>query len=194
METVRTFIAVRPPAEVQRAIGEVQERLRVPGLKVKWVEPENFHLTLKFLGEVPVERLEGVFQGLERACRGVPAFDLGLEGLGAFPNLRRPRVVWVGLGRGREEVAGLAGSVENQLTEAGFAGEKRSFKPHATVGRVKEHSPLAGRLGERIAAECLAVEGFRIHSVEVMKSQLTRQGPIYTVQKTVPLVGGGGSG
>ena len=194
METVRTFVAFRLPGDVQRLIGDLVERLHVPGLKVRWVEPENLHLTVKFLGEVPTDRLDSVFGAVEDACRGVRAFRLSLDGVGAFPNLRWPRVVWVGLGSGRDEAERLAASVEDRLADAGFAREDRSFKAHVTVGRVKERSPLAGTLGERIAAERLAFEGIGVHSVEVMKSQLTRQGPIYTVQKTVALVAGEGSG
>ncbi len=194
MDGVRTFVALRLPAEVRRAIGELEDRIHVPGVRVKWVEPENFHLTLKFLGDVAGDRLEAVFGAVEKGCEGRRAFEISLEGVGAFPDLKRPRVVWVGVHRGREEVARLASSIDDSLAEAGFAREDRPFKAHATVGRVKDTSLAVRELGENIAAEKLALEGIRINRVEVMKSQLTRQGPIYTVQREIVLAGGEGSG
>jgi 2'-5' RNA ligase len=194
VETVRTFVALRLPGEVQRAIADLQRRIHVPGVRVKWVEPESFHLTLKFLGEVPVDRLAAVFGAVEGACEGTEAFEISLEGVGAFPNLRRPRVVWVGLERGREEVKRLAASVEEHLAQPGFARDARPFKAHATVGRVKDASSAVRMLGERIAGEQLVLDGIRVDRVEVMKSKLTRQGPVYTVQKVVALAGGEGSG
>jgi 2'-5' RNA ligase len=187
-------VALRLPAEVQQIIGELQDRIHVPGVKVKWVEPENLHLTLKFLGDVPVARLDDVFRAVEAGCSGSRAFEISIEDVGAFPNLRRPRVVWVGLVRGREEVARLAASIEDCLGDAGFPREKRPFKAHATLGRVKDTSPAVRMLGERAGAERLAIGGIRVERIEVMKSQLTRRGPVYTVQKEVILAGGEGSG
>jgi len=194
LESVRTFVAIRLPGDVQRAVADLQDRIHVPGVRVKWVEPENFHLTLKFLGDVPEDRLDRVFGAVEKGCEGQEAFAMSLEGVGAFPNLRRPRVVWIGLNRGREEVARLAASVEALLADVGFEREERPFRAHATVGRVKDVSPAVRQLGDRIAAERLALEGIRIDRVEVMKSQLTRRGPLYSVQREVVLAGGEGSG
>ncbi|MCK4546096.1 MAG: RNA 2',3'-cyclic phosphodiesterase [Candidatus Eisenbacteria sp.] len=193
MEAIRTFVALRLPSWVQKTVAEVQNRIHVPGIRVRWVEPENFHLSLRFLGDMPVDRLESVYGAVEKGCAGVRAFEVSLEGIGAFPNLRRPRVIWVGLERGREEVARLAASIEDCLEEVGFAREERPFKAHATLGRVKDFSPAVRMLGERAAAQHLEIDGIRVTRIEVMKSQLTRQGPIYTVLREVALVGGEGS-
>ena len=191
---VRTFVAVQLPEELRAALGRLQDRLHVPGIPVKWVEPDLLHLTLKFLGDVPVERLDAVFRGVERAAVRATPFEIVLNGVGAFPNARRPRVVWVGVSEGADTLADLAAAVDEALEIEGFPKEEKPFRSHATLGRVKERSRAVAALGAKITAEAPAFEGFRVETIHIMRSTLTRRGPIYRVQREVALAGGEGSG
>ncbi len=178
MDTIRAFIAVRLPAEVKRRLTQIEKRLMQSGADVKWVPEENFHITLKFLGDVDANRMPAVRDAVERAVRGAEAFDLALAGVGTFG--RPPRVVWVGIAAGRDELKSLARRVENELAEAGFPREDRPFSAHITLGRVR--SPR-GVEELRAGIESLkdeVVGTARAEGAAVMKSELRREGSVYT--------------
>jgi 2'-5' RNA ligase len=182
IDKIRTFIAVRIPADVRRRLAEVEAELKASGADVKWVPEENFHVTLKFLGYMEPDRLDVVKKAVESAIEGIGAFGVTLSGVGAFPKPSRPSVVWVGIGAGANELKALAEKAESALERAGFAREERPFSPHITIGRVKTPGSL-DRL--RDAIEGLREEyvgAFEVESVAVMKSDLRPTGPIYTQQ------------
>lgn len=194
MDQVRTFIAIEIPPVAQTILSAAQEALRtVRGARdsVKWVRPEIIHVTLKFLGNVPVSRIEAVGDAVARACAGMPAFTLYLSGVGAYPNTRRPRVVWVGLKGKLDMLAHLQHMVERELADVGFPPEERKFSAHLTLGRVRRNADREAvrALGEAVAG--LRIEGsepFLVEAVQVMRSDLRPSGPIYTLLRTVPLV------
>jgi 2'-5' RNA ligase len=194
MDQVRTFIAIEMPPAAQATLAAVQQALQaVRGARdcVKWVRPEIIHLTLQFLGDVPASRLAAVGDAVARAGAGVPTFTLHLTEAGAFPNNRRPRVVWVGLGGKLDVLAHLQKMVERELADLGFPPEDRSFSPHLTVGRVRQNAdPEAVRaLGEAIAGLRIEEsEPFPVEAVRVMRSDLRPDGPIYTPLRIAPLV------
>lgn len=187
MKAFRTFVAVLIDEHLKKSICGVQREIRQLAPDVKWVAPENLHVTLKFLGDVTEDVLPDVFAAVERAAASTAAFELSVSGLGAFPNPRNARVVWVGIEKGRDELVGLASSVESELVATGFAQEEKPFKAHITIGRTRPgRGP--GRLADGIARiDAGSLGSQQISSVSVMRSDLQPGGPVYTVVKTVQL-------
>lgn len=180
MKVIRTFVAVLIDNDIRRRIAEVQSRLKQLAPDVKWVAPENFHITLKFLGNVDEAVMPDIISAVEEGTQGFSSFDLGISGAGAFPNPARARVVWVGSTDGREKLADLVRSIDKQLTELGFEKEDKPFKAHVTIGRVKTSRflrTLAEGIG-KVDADNLGSQ--RVSGVAVMSSELGREGPTYT--------------
>ncbi len=184
---MRTFIAVELPPEVKRKIEEVQSPLKKTDTYVSWVKPGNVHLTLKFLGEIDEGRIENVFKGTETALEGSKRFKLSLKDLGCFPNLRRPRVVWVGVDKGKGELSKMQRQIEEELFKFKFPREQRSFSPHLTIGRVKSPKNIEKLIG-LIETTNFQTEEVEVDEVVVMKSQLHPQGAIYTPLKKIKLL------
>ena len=183
----RAFVAVNLPAQVCAHVGAAQARLKGLGADVKWVAPDTFHFTLKFLGEVDRANLDSIAQALQSALDGAEAFRVSLRGLGAFPNAGRPRVIWVGLQEGREQLHELAERVESALVPLGFERETRPFGGHLTLGRVR--SPQgAQRLAEALAEPPQqALGSMCVERVALMESELRREGARYTALREFAL-------
>jgi 2'-5' RNA ligase len=178
-ERVRSFIAVAvPPASAER-LRVAQEKLMAVEPKIKWVNPDGFHITLKFLGGVEQSRLQALWKAVSGALDGVARFTMHFQGIGAFPNLNRARVVWAGVTDGADELMGIAKRIEAISSEHGFEPETRPFAAHLTLGRAREPAPnpaLAEAMRELASAELGQVT---VDRVLLMKSELTRQGAIY---------------
>lgn len=180
MEKVRTFIAIRLLEKTRHRLGKVGKKLLASGVDVKWVPEGNFHITLKFLGDVESDRIKEIAASVESAIEGIARFDVSMRGVGAFPRISRPSVIWVGIDSGGEELKLLAERVESALEQLGFTREDRPFSPHITIGRVKSPKGLE-KLRAAIEDMCGEnVDSFTVHSVAVMKSDLRPSGPIYT--------------
>jgi len=186
---IRAFVAVLLDAATRAALRAQIESLRRAAPRVAWVAPESVHLTLKFLGHVDPALIEPVSSALQGALAGAPPFDLEILGLGAFPTVSRARVIWAGVGAGRDAVAALAGRVEAALEPLGFARESRPFSPHLTLGRAREP-----RRNERLAT--LVADGagrafgrFRVGSASLMQSILGQGGARYSSLSSVSLSG-----
>ena len=184
-EQIRTFIAVELDQAQRQALGKIEETLkREPaGRYIRWVAPESIHLTLKFLGGVDARRMSELQAAVAQACQGIPPFQLALSGVGAFPNTRRPRVVWVGLS-GDVEVAGrLADQIDASCAELGFPREQRPFSPHLTLGRLKRDASASDQrfVGEMVAQAQVGELGeINARHVSIMKSDLKPTGSVYT--------------
>ncbi len=182
MARVRTFIGIDPGKPIRDRLVTLQETLGRTVTDVKWVEPENLHVTLLFLGEVDMLEVPAVCQSVAETVRKQPAFTMSVEKLGAFPNARRPRILWVGIGEGIQEVVAVHDALEVPLLELGcYRREERRYSPHLTLGRVKgeKHSEkLAGILTRQAAWVGGTVH---ITEIQVMSSELSSQGPVYTV-------------
>jgi len=179
---MRLFFGLPIDEGVRNRVRIAQDRLRPVAGKVKWVEPANLHLTLRFVGETPDTDAERVAAAAQGVGDGVLPVSLALRGVGAFPTPARPRVVWVGLGRGAEALAGVSRDLNARLQEAlGLPPEARPFAPHLTVGRVKEPAPSRAlataieELRDEDFGEFVAVRFMLYHST------LTPRGPIYRV-------------
>lgn len=190
-ELIRAFVALPLAGDLREKVAPIQQRLRRHAGKVKWVEPENLHFTLKFLGNIGADGARRVLGALGRAAEGVRPFELGLGGVGAFPTTEKPRVIWVAAQEGAEALGGLAGRVETELARLGFDREKRPFRAHLTIGRVRDPRQ-AGDLAGGLAAEPEeALGAMAVSSFELMRSDLRPSGPIYTSLGTIRLEGEG---
>jgi RNA 2',3'-cyclic 3'-phosphodiesterase len=184
MEQVRSFIAIELPEEIKRGIRGLQAQLKAGSqAPVKWVDPANIHLTLKFLGNVAADRMEEISLAMTEAARGIPSFSLEVRELGVFPNPGRVQIVWVGVSGELAKLARLQQRIESGLEGLGFPPEGRRFTPHLTLARVRDQATPdeRARLGQLIAdTEFEAAHSFMVEAVNLIKSQLTREGPIYT--------------
>jgi len=184
MALFRGFIAVEIPAAP--SIIDFENAVAKTGADVKLVEPENIHLTLKFLGDTEENQIDAIGKVIEESVVGIKPFMLTLKGTGVFPNDKYVKVVWIGIVNG-EYLARIAQSIEDKLAPFGFAKERRGFSAHLTIGRVR----TAKNKDELLAA----VQQFRekeflrheIHAVMLKKSDLTPKGPIYTTIREIPL-------
>ncbi len=181
-QTARTFIAVEMDQSVCGSAARLIRALAASQADVKWVEPHNLHLTLKFLGEVPLEEIHAVCKAVERAVAGIEPFRLELVGAGAFPNVSRPRTLWLGAGDGQVQMAALQQAVEHGLKKLGYRPEGRKFKTHLTLGRVRRAGPGLVRLAELLAEHAAFQAGASVvEEVTVFASELTSEGPVYSV-------------
>lgn len=178
--TVRTFIAVELSDELRRRAADLIEKLQAAQADVKWVAVHNLHITLNFLGDVPESEIVPICQAVAAVSAETAPFELEVVGAGAFPNLHRPRTIWLGAGAGQESLCRLQERIEKALRPLGFKPESRSFSPHLTVGRVRAPSPALARLTDLLNQYAdRRVGQSRIHDVVVFSSQLERGGPIY---------------
>jgi len=184
MEKVRSFIAIELPAELRQGLARIQARLKVDKPRVKWVDPNSIHLTLKFLGNVDPAMIGAITQAMTKSTQSISPFQLEVQqGLGAFPNLKRVQVVWVDLGGELEKLGQLQGLLETSLSSLGFAPETRAFKPHLTLARLgNEASPEERQRFGELIADTKFEPGYsiRVDALSLMKSQLTREGAIYS--------------
>ncbi|HEY7158430.1 MAG TPA: RNA 2',3'-cyclic phosphodiesterase [Gemmataceae bacterium] len=182
MARLRTFIAIDLGKPIRDRCLALQDTLARGGAELKWVEEENLHLTLLFLGEVEDRELPALCQVVADCCARHDAFTLSVESVGCFPNPRRPRIVWVGVGAGATEVCALHDALEPSLLELGcYRREDRPYTPHITLGRVK------GDRGTNVLAAALARQAkwrggeTAVREVCVFSSELRPEGPLYTV-------------
>jgi 2'-5' RNA ligase len=185
MEKIRTFIAIELDESIKDSLTELQERLKgeAPRGSVRWVRSGGIHLTLKFLGDVPADQIGEITKALQKSCQGFAPFSLSCGGLGCFPNLRRPRVVWVGVQEETGTLAQLKKSIEENVAPLGYPSEKRKFSPHLTLGRVQKRVGPGdrGRLGDLVGAlEIGVLSQMEVRSVNLMRSDLRPSGAVYT--------------
>ncbi len=180
MPTIRAFIAIHLPPEVQAALGQVAAALGegLPRGAVRWVQPELMHLTLHFLGDTDVAKLPAISRAMDEAVAGRAPFTLTLDGIGCFPNPRRPRVVWAGLAGDSAQLLALKAALDEQLAALGWPPEDKPFRAHLTLGRVKDERAAQG-LDLSAPLPPLAVP---VTAIYLMESQLRPNGPIYTVR------------
>jgi 2'-5' RNA ligase len=179
-QTIRTFVAVEMDPAIRKGAQSLIEKFRAAGAEVGWVAPENVHLTLKFLGDVSDADVPGVCEAVRGAVAGVAPFDLEIRGAGAFPNLSRPRVIWLGSAEGDEPMADLAERIDSALKKLGFPREARRFHAHLTLGRVRRGGPAISALASLVQEHADAQIGRTpVDEVVVFSSQLKPTGAIY---------------
>lgn len=190
-EVFRSFIAVDIPSGVQKALGQVETELkeRLPQTPVRWVNPEKIHLTLKFLGDVSRENLEMVKKILVSEVTKRQTMEIGIGGIGAFPKIRHPRVIWVGV-EAPEELRALRRGIEDGVARLGYEYDKYDFTPHLTLGRVsrKASSREVRKVGKVLHDFKVGFIGVtRVENVHIYRSDLQPEGAVYTRLYTVSL-------
>lgn len=186
---MRTFIAIPLPDEARALLGEMQKKLRSFGADVRWAANSSIHLTLKFLGEIDPNILPRLVAQLQEGTASERSFSLRLRGMGGFPNLQNPRVIWCGLEGDLPMLESLQKRVEAVCQDAGFAPEERPYHPHLTLGRVRGKRNLQP-LTEYIKIGSAEEYTFIVKNFHVYQSTLKPQGAVYTVLETIALKDG----
>jgi len=187
---MRAFIAIELPEKIKDALARAQEELKKTGADVKWVQPQNIHLTLKFLGERDDKKIAQAQAALQEAADNNKTFKASISETGAFPDLNHPRVIWAGVGKGDQEIKQIAAQLEEKIARIGIPKEERPFSSHITIGRVKSglnKEKLAEglkRAGEILTKEKLE---FEVRQVTLYKSTLTPKGHVYEAVKEASL-------
>jgi len=180
---IRAFIAIELTPEVRRALGATLNRLRRPDDRhVKWVDPAGIHITLKFLGNIRLEQVEPITEVMRTATTAFPSFALSLDGTGAFPNPNRAAVVWVGLSGNLTALGELQKCLAAGLEPLGFAPEKRPYRAHLTLGRLRDSATTEARaeMGKRLGGPGVAPKAaFEVSGISLIQSRLTPQGARY---------------
>lgn len=176
---MRSFVALDLSERVRSELASIVATFRKHGADVKWVEPENLHLTLKFLGEIGPDQVDDVGEKLRTVAGSFEPFRLRLATLGGFPDLTRPQVIWVGADEGKLQVERLAGQVDSALQGCGMARESRPFQVHLTLGRVKGSKNLSSLLGEIKWMTFSSGHRFEVDHMTLYKSITGRKEPIY---------------
>ena len=184
---MRLFVGINIPKKQRTRIHRAVRGLREEDLPVRWIDPDHFHVTLKFLGEVRKERIPAIEEALGYVARETGAFTTKFGGLGAFPTVRKPRVIWLGV-EATPEFRCMKQDLEWALGQAGFEAETRAFHPHVTLGRA-DASEGAGAFREldRMLAELSFDDEIKVHTVDLMRSHLSREGSQYSVVSSVRL-------
>jgi RNA 2',3'-cyclic 3'-phosphodiesterase len=190
MGMIRAFIALDLAAESLQRLEEVNRQLkqRLPGAAVRWVAVKNIHLTLKFLGDVSEANLPVVYEIIRKEAEKQASFEIHIGGLGVFPSVSRPRVIWVGV-QAPPELAAVQHIVDVETARIGYASEERAFSPHLTLGRVTRNalSEEIRQIANGISLLNIGDLGAsRIQAVHFYRSDLTPQGSIYTRLYSAP--------
>ncbi len=194
MDAIRAFIAIELPAAILSEIDRVVAQLKpqVPPESVRWVKADSIHLTLKFLGQVPSDQLALITSALKTVIAPQAPFVLEVKDAGCFPNMHRPRVVWVGVNDEAHRLHTLQRAVENAIAPLGYPTEVRDFTPHLTLGRLARdvHQLDQKKIGDAVAAAAAGSLGrWEVKQVALVRSDLKPNGAEYTVLLRAPLAG-----
>ncbi|MEA3369610.1 MAG: RNA 2',3'-cyclic phosphodiesterase [Candidatus Ratteibacteria bacterium] len=184
----RVFIAISLSEAISKKIEVIQDKLKKTKADVRWVKPANIHLTLKFLGNITPEQISGLKQGLEKIARKFQPFSIFIEEMGSFPSIDSPRVIWVGISRGKEILNKMNKAIEDDLAKIGFPREERAFHPHLTLGRCRS-SKHRSQLAKQIKTESAFLGALAVDRISIYKSLLTSEGPVYSLLSDVVLKG-----
>ena len=175
------------PADIIDHVSGLQSVLKARGLRLRWVKPQNLHLTLKFMGETPVAAVADVGHALRRASRDTAPLALSVQGMGVFPGIRRARVLWVGLGGQVEALQSLYSRIEDELANLGLAREKRGFKAHLTLARMKGPVAPEALLAAMEETGNYEPRPFLARRLTLYKSDLRPQGAVYSPMVEIDL-------
>ena len=178
-DSIRAFIAVELNQAIKDIVQSAIKSLQESEVDVKWVNAQNAHLTLKFLGNISVDKIPLIRQALQDISRQTLPFVIATEALGAFPSLDTPRVIWLGLKQGHDELKNCARKIENALNGLGFAKESRAFSGHITVGRIKSQKNLKNLASLLKEKPFGGAETQEVKALTLFKSTLTSNGPVY---------------
>lgn len=177
MVNFRGFIAIDIPSFPK--LIEFENEIRNTGANIKLVEPKNIHITLKFLGDTPVENIEKIQEIIENSVKDVDPFEIKFSNTGAFPNQNYIKVIWIGI-QNSEPIKQIANSIDSNITQLGFEKEKRQFSAHLTIGRVRNAQNKEKLVQILNKYESIDFGRYNVNSIKLKKSELTPKGPIYS--------------
>ena len=181
---MRAFIAITLSAETKNFLSHIQEKLQASRADVKWVEPRNIHLTLKFLGERDNKQIEDAKATMDETAAKFKEYDLQPSSIGAFPNIQHPSVIWIGADRGCPDTVRLADDIEEGICRIGIPKEKKPFACHITLGRSRTPKNIEGLveqltlLGKELPEPAPVL---KVDKITLFKSTLTSQGALYEI-------------
>lgn len=181
---MRAFIAIKLPKKLCDYLTGLQQELKKTQADVKWVAPNNIHLTLKFLGEIDTGKLDEIIAELKEISKNKTPFNIRPSSLGAFPKITFPRVIWVGIDKGDVETCQIAKDLEGKLVELGIPAEDKKFSSHITVGRVRSNlhrERLVAGLSDLASRKLPENLEFLADKITLLKSTLTPKGPLYEI-------------
>jgi 2'-5' RNA ligase len=192
-QLIRAFIAVELPFELRSALGKYKSEME-PGSKIyaKWVSPDGIHITLKFLGNIAPGMIDKITFSMEQACAEMAPFTLETDELGGFPDLKHPRVLWLGMHGDTDRMKLLQEIIDGNLSSLGFEKEKREFTPHITLARIRDRAGPSERLkfGALITSRSCSIRHMiKVESVNLMQSRLQPGGAVYNKLRDVRLKG-----
>lgn len=190
MEDIRAFIAIELPEDVKKKLTELEARLQTKRFPAKWVVPENIHLTLKFLGNIGVDTIPDIREVMEEAVLYTAPFKIGVSGVGVFPNLQRTQIIWAGMKGDLSNLTELQKKLDTGLEKLGFTPETRPFTAHLTLARMKDEASVSDRETAGKMANTIQFDAaeFQVDAINLMKSELRREGPLYTRLLSIPLL------
>jgi 2'-5' RNA ligase len=188
---MRFFFAVTLSKEIIARVTDVQQNLRkaIGDVGVKWTRPEQFHYTLRFLGEQPAPKAHIAVEAAQAVAADCKEFDFSLGGIGAFPNSQRPTILWIGASAGVEELTSLANTLEWRLQRAGFRKENQDFNAHLTISRIKGYAGEIAAVKSLKTADVGELGTVRVDRFVLMQSVLKPTGSEYTVVEEIRLTG-----
>jgi len=185
---IRTFIAVKLPDHVIRRLSECQQDLKKHNMRIKWTRPENIHLTLKFLGDIHPDDVGPVRQVIEASVEEFGPIKLCVRGVGVFPGIRRPRILWTGISGQTDVLEKLHQAIDAGLNTLGFAKDERRFTGHLTLGRFRGYLDSELLIDVMKTYTDMVSDEFLVNTVHVYKSDLKPSGPVYTNLSSLWLV------
>lgn len=186
---MRAFIAVELPTDIRRALAHLQSQLAQARADVKWTEEENLHVTMRFLGEITESQRQGIEEKLRSVASHHHVTAVQLTGVGAFPSIASPRIVWVGIGEGKDTLTTIAGEIEQGVVSLGFPKADHPFGAHVTLGRVRSPKNRAQLVETMRQAAWESPEPFTATHLTLFQSTLTASGARYTILARFPLKG-----
>jgi RNA 2',3'-cyclic 3'-phosphodiesterase len=185
---IRSFIAIELEPTLKHAIAGVQDTLKqefhrlAPGVRVQWVRTDSIHLTLKFLGDIEESQVGDILQALQNAGGNHTPFSVDVRGFGVFPDVRGPRVLWMGLSGHTDRLIRLAGSIDAVLIPLGFQVERKPYTPHLTLARIKDQPRTIGKAlaDSGLMRESIGLGTLPIQAVALIKSEPTPSGSVYS--------------
>ena len=186
-QPIRCFVAIEIPEPIQQRLERIQEKFRQQIQKASWVKPGNIHLTLKFLGDVDPVDLESIGEAIKSEASRHGSFTFRIGGVGAFPNLARPRVIWTGVKVGKEHVCHLATGIDLALSRCGFSSDTKKFNPHLTIARLKGRMDLRPYALQYRQYDRIDGAEMTVDAISLIQSQLHSRGAIYSTLQSYPL-------
>ena len=186
-QRIRCFVAIEIPRSIQERFAQIQDTLKEQISRVSWVKPDNIHLTLKFIGEVHPNDVRTIEPAIKQVSQRHHPFALKIGGIGAFPNLKRPRVIWVGVKVGATEVSVLARAINLELNRCGYPLDEAAFHPHLTLARIKDRIDLRPFVDMFRQYDEIDNASMTVNEIALIRSQLHPKGAIYTILKSYAL-------